>query len=577
MKAYITAQFDFVEIEKKTQELESIFLANNFKIIAKSPAVKVTPTDLVQLKHNFALAYVLETTLTPLQLFIFLNQLKSKAENKELKNLNWLLLNLIYADDIIFNLPTFKLPNPVRLTDPIHLNLLCKIEAEKLDPENKTSIKTLAEKVSKKYVLEYLETRADFNMGLKRMNYFLKNLEFLNQIPYIHVVGTNGKGSTSLYISKALERNGYKVGLFQSPYVKSLTDSISISGKEITFSEIYLILNVLMHLINISDHNGVEISRFELEYLITLIYFAKNKIDFAVVEAGLGGRDDATNATKNKLATVITRVDLDHTKFLGKNRRVILEHKADAIRENGLAVALPLGKALENYLHEKCKERNAKLEIVNLKEINKANVGINVCSYEYGGRLVKLEARGRVQIQNSFLALNVLKHLNDREVIKTDFDKNVDAVCETKYQGRYEFIKENVMIDGAHNVNAFKELSQFIRDTLPQGSTVLLLMSCMKDKNYNKMVEEIVKIKNLTVVTTEVTIKPDRSLTSVELAKEFIAQGVRPLGVVSIKDFLVKLEVFAKKYDLVLIAGSLYMITELKLILEDLKEKSKKE
>ena len=182
-----------------------------------------------------------------------------------------------------------------------------------------------------------------------------------------------------------------------------------------------------------------------------------------------------------------------------------------------------------------------------------------------------------MQIQNSFLALNVLKHLNEREVIKTDFDKNVDAVCETKYQGRYEFIKENVMIDGAHNVNAFKELSQFIRDTLPQGSSVLLLMSCMKDKNYNKMVEEIVKIKNLTVVTTEVTIKPDRSLTSVELAKEFIAQGVRPLGVISIKDFILKLDVLAKKYDLVLIAGSLYMITELKLILEDLKEKSKKE
>lgn len=576
MKAYITVLAEYLEIEKKIQELESIFSANNLKVIAKSSAVKTTPLSLTQPVYDFALVYALETQLSPLQLFIFLNQIKGKAESGELKNFTWLNLDFIYADDISFALPTFKLPNPVRLKDPIHLSLIAKIEAEKLDPEKKITVKTLCEKVAKKQVLDFLETRADFNMGLDRMHYYLKNLDFLNQIPYIHVVGTNGKGSTSLYISKALERNGYKTGLFQSPYVKSLTDSISISGKEITFTEIYLILSVLLHQINIADNNGVEISRFELEYLIALIHFAKNKIDYAVVEAGLGGRDDATNATKNKLATVITRVDVDHTKFLGKNRRVILENKADAIRPNGLAVALPLGKTLETYLQEKCKERNAKLEIVNLKEINKANVGINVCSYEYSGRLVKLAARGRVQIQNSFLALNALKLLNKQGTIQTDFDKNVDAVCETKYQGRYEFIKENVMIDGAHNVNAFKELSQFIRDTLPQGSTVLLLMSCMKDKNFNKMVEEIIRIKNLNVVATEVTIKKDRTLTAHELAKEFIAQGVRPLGTVSIKDFIAKLDLFAKKYDLVLIAGSLYMITELKLALEDLKERNRK-
>lgn len=333
--------------------------------------------------------------------------------------------------------------------------------------------------------IEKLFATGLFNIkpGLERINKVLSlfNSPHKNR-KYVIVGGTNGKGSVCTYLSKILENNDYKTGLYTSPHLISVTERIKVNGKDISEQDLDGLLN---HIFNICEENNIELSYFELITTAAFIYFDQNKVDIGILEVGMGGRWDATNVI-TPLISVITNVSLDHTKYLGNTVKEIAIEKAEIIKKNGIVVTAAENEALE-VIKQKSREVSAEVHIIDTKTITKSS---------------DLKSTGKYQDKNIELSIYCSELLNNNFKFIIDSNRLQQAVKDTNFEGRFEIVRENppLIIDGGHNVEAAKNLVDSLLNIYPDKKFDFLI-SMLNTKDINGFLKEIKKISSKLIIT----------------------------------------------------------------------------
>lgn len=361
---------------------------------------------------------------------------------------------------------------------------------------------------------------------------------------FIHVTGTNGKGSVCAFLESVLLNSGFCCGKFTSPEIRDVTDSITVNGENIKKDE-------LSALFLKSKSAYDKASDFEHLVNCAFLYFKEKKCDFVVLETGLGGIGDATNIIDAPLYSVICKISIDHTNFLGGTLEEIAAKKAGIIKKNSKTVTLKNQNAL-SVIKRKCEEENNTLILTKTPEIYKPD-GIYE-HFSYDGLNLISGLSGLHQIDNISLAVEVLRDLKipDEFIIK--------GIKTAKNPARFEALSENLIFDGAHNpdgVEAFlSSLSRYFPHTKKN-----LIFAMMRDKDIKSTIALLKKYnedKLSEIFTVEVKNNP-RSESSSYLKELFLENGFSATDAKTPENALR----LAKKDRLTAVFGSLYLYREI--------------
>jgi len=339
----------------------------------------------------------------------------------------------------------------------------------------------------------------DKKFDLERVRKFYKAFGIdYEKLNYIHVAGSKGKGTTCLFLANYLSKLGYKVGMFTSPYLLDITESFWINGICISKKEF---VEYVVKVKSFLDKNGnkYNVTYFEILTGIVIQYFIKNKVKYAVMEVGLGGRLDATNVIFPKV-TVLTSIEKEHTRILGKTLSKILNEKLGIVKSG---VPLVVGKNSQ-YVREMIKNKiGRKTEFIFIENL----------SFEEKFRFSKLNIP-YVQKENAKTAYVSLRQL----IPEIDLNDFCDFVEKVKLEGRYDLRKisgKNVVFDFAHTKNSISELVQYLPVKFTNKKFVFLV-SLMKDKDVKGILRKIFQCADRIVFTES---NMDRGFSSLELAK----------------------------------------------------------
>jgi dihydrofolate synthase/folylpolyglutamate synthase len=312
-----------------------------------------------------------------------------------------------------------------------------------------------------KKVIDKLTSNGMFYTDLKldRVKEALERLENpQNLLKYIHVAGTNGKGSTCTMMASILQEAGYKVGLYTSPHIFEYTERIKINGQEISKDDFIQLFEEVSSL-------NVQLTEFEILTVMMFLYFKRNNVEIVVLETGMGGRFDATNVIKENLCSIITQIDLDHTDRLGKTKDDIAFEKAGIIKQN-CPIITSMGY---EAIRDKADEVNAML----------------LFSSPYVPQLFveSLALKGLHQIENLALVLTAINYLF-KDIDEATIQRGLMKV---KNPCRFEYFPEkNLIIDASHNPNGIKALRDNLDYYFP-NSKRRFVFGCLKTKDYPKM------------------------------------------------------------------------------------------
>jgi len=398
-----------------------------------------------------------------------------------------------------------------------------------------------------------------------------------NAFKVIHVAGTNGKGSVCAYLDAMFREGGFKCGLFTSPHLVKINERFKINGQDISDEEFLKLFAKVKIIIDEFISEGLEHpSYFEIVCVMGMLYFQEQDVDIAIVETGLGGRLDATNAVAKPLASVITTIGLDHTEILGDTLEEIAFEKAGIIKAGSPVIYEETNDAVASVI-----KRQAKLVGTNTYQLasdmykitrkNEAGIDFSLhCKY-YKGRDVAINSIASYQVANAALALLTMAVLKDFHQIPPAV--LCRGIAKVNWPGRMETLSQGIILDGAHNEDG---VLKFIETATSVGDAqqVTILFATVSDKNYQKMIHLISsKVKPKAVVTTQIS--GSRAIAAKQLAKLFIKAGCDQ--VYSNPDVVAAFERACelKGDGMLFCVGSLYMVGALKLHLENRTSKRK--
>lgn len=364
------------------------------------------------------------------------------------------------------------------------------------------------------------------NDSLLRLLDYLENPQ--NDLDFIHIAGTNGKGSVSLMIAETLVLTGKKVGLFTSPYIDRFNERIRINGENISDYDLIRLTEVIKSAVLQLD---IELSSFAKITALAFLYFSEQKCDIVVLETGLGGRLDATNVITSPKMTVITKIALDHTEYLGETIAEIAAEKCGIIKHGCPVITFP-------------KQDKAALSVItDFAKKNSSNLIISKEKSDF-----ELGLKGEFQKENAALAEAVLRYFEVPEnVIRLGF-KN----C--YWSARFEFIRENLLIDGAHNPDGISALLSSLKQL---NRPIHFIVAMMQDKNVAASARLIEAFGGKITVTQ---IGSPRCMKAEDFAKHFsIADiDINPINAVStaLKN--------TENNELICVLGSLYLAGEIR-------------
>lgn len=347
-----------------------------------------------------------------------------------------------------------------------------------------------------------------------------------DKIKIIHVAGTNGKGSTTAFLTSILAAEGYKVGRYISPAVFSYrervqitqsigatldTDYISREGVSEAIERIKVVCEEM-----VSD-GFYHPTSFEIETAMAMLYFLQEEIDFAVVEVGLGGRLDATNVIKQPVCCVITSISMDHMQYLGDTLEKIAREKAGIIKDSVPVISCNTEPEVIQVLRSVSREKAAPLTLVDLSRSELLNSTPEGTSFRYLGETYEIKLLGGHQITNALLAIRTAEVLNQkgysisRKAIK-------EGLYQTSWSGRFEVIAREpyFIIDGAHNEDAAYRLADAIRMYF-HGKRLIYVMGVFADKDFCQILSITAPMAELIITLTP---NNSRGLPSDQLAQE---------------------------------------------------------
>ena len=379
-----------------------------------------------------------------------------------------------------------------------------------------------------------------------------------DSLRYVHVAGTNGKGSTCAFLQCMLTDSGLKTGKFISPNMIDVTERISIDGRDISQSELDEILaEVEKYAKEVENEKGAMPTQFEIWTAAAFIYFARNKCDMVVLETGLGGRLDATNIIKRPEISAITKIDVDHTEYLGDTIEKIAFEKAGIIKENSAVIISPQKDSVVKIVESVAKERNSSFEIApepqNNRHVDLCEI-FDVCGMDG----LEIHLAGLHQTENASLAIAVAKKLGiDEKCIRSGLKR-------ARNIGRFEKIDDNptVVFDGAHNLNGTTALVDAIERYFPEDK-LSIIYGAMADKDIDSslaLMKEHGFCEKTEVFTVQVKDNP-RAETAEKLAEKFRKFGFNAKPCENIRSAY---DNCIKKGNTTLICGSLYLYKNLK-------------
>lgn len=340
--------------------------------------------------------------------------------------------------------------------------------------------------------------------SLNSIKYFMNEYNsFYKKMKFIHVAGTNGKGSCVEIISNILIKNGYSVGKFISPHLIRYNERISINNSEISDKEMMSLVEELKPKISVYNSVSEEnLSLFELETIMALLYFYRNNVDFVVLETGLGGLYDATNIV-NPLVSVITSIGYDHVHILGSTLSEIANQKAGIIKENSNTVFFSQNSEVDKVIIDTCKRKNNRLHLLSKNDITNYNFDSNYQYFDFKDfKQVPIILKGTKQIQNAAICIECMNVLNNLGY-KIKKEAIIDGLKSVVHKARIETLSKNPLIiyDGAHNESAIKNLQSVI-NTYYKNYKKIYVVSVLKRKDYNKMLQLLFQDKNAEFIFT---------------------------------------------------------------------------
>lgn len=428
--------------------------------------------------------------------------------------------------------------------------------------------------------IKYIEDTGKFGMklGLQRIQKLCDHLgNPEKELKVIHVAGTNGKGSTTTFISSILISQGYRVGIYTSPYLERFTERIKINNEEISKEDVAKYVTELIPIIDkVSDEIIGNPTQFEIITAMAFKYFKDKGTDYVVLEVGLGGRMDSTNIV-DPLLSIITTISYDHMKILGDTLGEIAFEKAGIIKKNRPLVMYPQAQEAEQVILKRAAEENSRVYRVDGLKYNITSSSLSgtyfdvTGTYEYDN--VHINLVGEFQVRNAITAILAAEVLKDSGC-SIDRKAIYKGLRDARWPGRFEVLKDEpwVIIDGGHNVEGIRSTSGTIRKYFPDGK-ILVVCGILADKQYDDMVQELVKITKEFIAVTP---SNPRALPAEELKKAIEQHGGHAKSAESIREGAELALSMANEYDAILFCGSLYMIGEARTVLNNIFQSSGK-
>ena len=298
----------------------------------------------------------------------------------------------------------------------------------------------------------------------------------LNQ-RFIHIAGTNGKGSVSMMLSYILREAGYKVGLFISPYIVDFRERIQINNEMISEDQLAEAVSFFAPIMSEMRAEGVIITEFELLTAVGFRIFQQNACDVVVCEVGMGGLLDSTNLIPSPLCSVITRIALDHTEILGDTLEKIAVQKCGIIKRGCVTASAPQEDAAMRVIRSTADAMENPLFLSENIEISGVCSDLSGTTFCYRGEEMRLSLIGRHQIENLRCVLAAAEALNEEHHLNLRTDAIRAGLLKVKHPARFERLRVNptVILDGAHNPNGLNAFAQAVQEFAPAGDRTLII------------------------------------------------------------------------------------------------------
>lgn len=334
----------------------------------------------------------------------------------------------------------------------------------------------------------------------------------------IHIAGTNGKGSTTTMIASILQKSGCRVGMFTSPHLKSFTERIRVNGIPISESDVVSLTNKIR---GSFAGSGLNPTFFEVVTALAFYYFSLNKVDWAVIETGMGGRFDATNIIRPELS-IITNIDIDHAEYLGDSISAICHEKAGIIKQGVPVITAARQPEAIKQLSETAESSNSVIHVYG-RDFTSSQVSadLNRHHFDYMGyrpmKNISLNLSGSYQAVNASLAIRAVELLNNSGEDINDIHVR-DCLSEINIEGRLEVVSEKpfIILDSAHNPEAARRLSGTLKELFPDKK-ITIIIGIMKDKDITGILKPILGIADSIIATRP---EGERAASSEEINKQ---------------------------------------------------------
>lgn len=383
-----------------------------------------------------------------------------------------------------------------------------------------------------------------------------------DKLKFIHIAGTNGKGSVLAYLSTILKKAGYRTGRYVSPTLFSYRERIQVDEEMIGREDLARLTEIVRDASEDMERDGLaHPTSFETETAVAWLYFVEKNCDIVVLETGMGGKLDATNIVRTTVLEILTPVSMDHMEFLGDTLAAIAEQKAGIIKPYTAVVSAPQEDEAMEVIEKTCREKECTLHTVDQDSLSDVVYGWDRQKLSYRNwKDTEISLAGRYQIQNAMTALEAVNVLRELGYKITDADV-YEGMRETVWRGRFTVIRKNpaVILDGAHNPAAARELKASLEQYF-SGRTLRYIFGMFRDKDHEKVIELTAPLAEH-IITVET---PDNvRATPAETLKKEVA-GVNPSveAAKSIADAVEKTFSQASPEDVIVIFGSLSFLGE---------------
>ncbi len=362
--------------------------------------------------------------------------------------------------------------------------------------------------------IDYIMSRRKFqkSSGKERIERLLELLGNPHrQLKYIHVAGTNGKGSVSTAMSYILKSAGYKTGLFTSPYIVEFGERIQIDNTYISHDDIASLTAIIKEKTDLMESEELYPTVFEVTTALALLYFAKEKCDIVILEAGIGGEHDSTNVIPSPLECVFMSISLDHTEMLGETIEQIAKEKSGIIKKGCAVISypykaenfgfIPQSDAAVDVIKSKCDSVGCELYLPDTDKLQIIRSDISGSEFIYDNLKITTRLCGAHQIANMITAVTAMKKLRDFGFTVSD-ENIVKGIYDFTIPGRMEILSQMplIILDGGHNEGCMRALRSMTETYLSNKKTILL-MSFMKDKDYSSALSIIAPLSDYIIFT----------------------------------------------------------------------------